>query len=333
MKTPLLFLMLAMPLSAKDIPAANVTSAATKFLAGLDDAEKAKAALPFEGGERENFHYTPHERAGLPVKEMTDAQRAAAMELLGTAMSDKGKLKVTQIMALESILAAIENKPDYRDPGKYFVSVFGTPGDAKGWGWRYEGHHLSVNVTLAGDSVVSVTPSFLGTNPAEVLEGKDKGLRILAAEEDLARALVTTLLADGKPSVIFSDKAPGEIISAENRVAVALEPVGILASEMTDSQREGLVKLISEYTGRYRSDIAASDLEKINRAGTDKIRFGWAGGTKPGEAYYYRIQGPTFLMEAVNSQNNANHVHASWRDFANDFGRDVLQEHFKSEPH
>ncbi len=333
MKAPLLFLLLALPLVAEDTASPNITAAATKFLAGLDDAHRSKAALPFEGNERENFHYTPHERAGLPFKEMNEAQRAAAMDLLATAMSEKGKLKVTQIMALESLLAEIEKNPTYRDPGKYYVTVFGTPGNSKGWGWRFEGHHLTVNITLAGDSVISVTPSFLGSNPAEVREGKDKGLRVLAAEEDLARALVTSLLAAGKPGVIFNEKSPSEIISAENRTAIALQPVGILAADMTGAQREGLITLISEYTGRYRPNVAASDLEKIKRAGTEKIRFAWAGGTKPGEAYYYRIQGPTFLMEAVNFQNNANHIHASWRDFDNDFGRDALREHLTAEPH
>ena len=331
MKKLLIFLVSALPLCAKELPTPALTAtAAADFLATLDPAQKTKANLPFDGDERENFHYTPRDRAGLPLKEMTDAQREAVMNLLDSALSEKGKLKVTQVITLEGILAEIEKKPDSRDPGKYGIIIFGTPGDLKGWGWRFEGHHLSFNLTFAGGKT-SVTPSFLGSNPAEVRESPHKGLRVLAAEEDLARTLVSTLVAAGKPEVVFSEKPPGEIITAENRTATTLDPVGVLASDMTETQRTALLTLIAEYTGRYRSEIAAADMEKIKTAGIDKIRFGWAGGTKPGEAYYYRIQGPTFLMEAANVQNNANHIHATWRDFTGDFGRDLLREHYRGD--
>lgn len=333
MKKLLLSLFFTLPLGAKELPSPALTAtAADDFLATLDPAQKTKAQLPFDGDERENFHFTPRDRAGLPLKEMTDAQRAAAMKLLDSALSEKGQLKVAQIMTLEGILAEMEKDPVKRDPGKYGVIVFGTPGDSKGWGWRFEGHHLSFSITLVGGKT-SVTPTFLGSNPGEVREGKHKGLRVLAAEEDLARTLVTTLLAADKPAVIFSEKPPTEIISGENRTVTALEPVGILVSDMTETQRSALLTLIAEYTGRYRPEVAATDMDQIKAAGIDKIRFGWAGGTKPGEAYYYRIQGPTFLMEACNVQNNANHVHAAWRNFTGDFGRDLLREHLKGDTH
>ncbi|MES2657700.1 MAG: DUF3500 domain-containing protein [Verrucomicrobiota bacterium] len=334
MKNLLILAFFTLPLLAKELPPEVVSAAAAeKFLETLTPDQKTKAALPFTGDERENFRYTPRDRAGLPMKEMNDAQREAAMKLLDTALSEKGKLKVTQIMTLEGVLAEIEKNPTYRDAGKYYVTIFGTPGNAKGWGWRFEGHHLSFNITLVEGKDISVTPSFLGTNPAEVREGPHKGLRVLAAEEDLARALITTLLAAGKTTAVFSEKPPAEIISGENRTATALEPVGITAAEMSDTQREALLKLISQYTGRYRSEIAAADMAKIEKAGIEKIRFGWAGGSKPGEAYYYRIQGPTFLMESCNIQNQANHIHATWRDFTGDFGRDILAEHIKAGAH
>jgi hypothetical protein len=332
MKNLLLSLFFTLPLLAGEAdPAATSKAAADNFLASLDPAQKSKAALPFTSDERENFRYTPRERAGLTFKEMTDAQREAAMALIDSALSEKGKLKTSQIMSLEGVLAEIENDPVKRDPGKYYVAIFGTPGDPKGWGWRLEGHHISVNLTLVGGKYVSVTPSFLGSNPGEVRQGAKKGLRVLAAEEDLARTLATTLLAAGKTDVIFSDKAPAEILSFENRKATALDPVGVLSSDLTGIQRSALLTLISEYTGRYRPEIAATDMAKIKAAGLEKIRFGWAGGTQPGEPYYYRIQGPTFLMEAANTQNNANHVHATWRDFTGDFGHDLLGEHFSGQ--
>jgi Protein of unknown function (DUF3500) len=328
----LILLGFTFPLAAKELPpTVTSTAAADQFINTLDAGQKAKAALPFTSDERENFRYTPRDRAGLPLKEMTDAQRQAAMKLVHSALSEKGQLKIGQIMSLESVLAEIEKDPVKRDSGRYFVAVFGTPGDPKGWGWRFEGHHVSVNITFVDGKGISVTPSFLGSNPAEVREGAKKGLRILAAEEDLARGLVTTLLAAGKTEVIFSEKPPAEILSFENRKATVLDPVGVISSDLTGIQRSALLTLISEYTGRYRSEIAATDMAKIKAAGIEKIRFGWAGSTKIGEAYYYRIQGPTFLMEAANVQNNANHMHATWRSFDGDFGRDLLGEHIKAD--
>ena len=332
MKKFLFSLLFSLPLLAKEIPAASTSAAAAEsFLAALDPAQKTKAALPFTSDERENFRYTPRDRAGLPLKEMNDAQRDAAMKLVDSALSENGKLKATQIMSLESILAEMEKNPEKRDSGRYFVAVFGTPGDPKGWGWRFEGHHLSVNLTFVEGKGISVTPSFMGSNPGEVREGPKKGLRVLAAEEDLARTLTITLLAAAKTDVIFSEKAPAEILSFENRKATVLDPVGVISSDLTGIQRSALLTLLSEYTGRYRPEIAATDMAKIKAAGIEKIRFGWAGGIKPGEPYYYRIQGPTFLMEAANTQNNANHVHATWRSFDGDFGRDLLGEHFKGD--
>lgn len=330
MKFILLGLLFTLPLLAEEPKAATASAlAAEKFLNTLDATQKIKAALPFTSEERENFRYTPRDRAGLPLKDMNETQSQAAIQLLNSALSEKGLLKATQIMSLEGILAELENDPVKRDPTRYFVAIFGTPGDPKGWGWRFEGHHLSVNITFVQGQGISVTPSFLGSNPGEVREGPQKGLRVLAAEEDLARSLTTTLLAAGKTQVLFSEKAPAEIISFENRQATALDPVGVLASDLTPTQRSALLTLLSEYTGRFRPEMAATDMAKIKSAGLEKIRFGWAGGTKPGDAYYYRIQGPTFLMESANTQNQANHVHATWRDFTGDFGRDLLGEHLR----
>ncbi len=330
MKIPLLSFFLALPLAAQDLPSlAAMKSAAEAFLGSLDEGQRGKAAFAFDSDERENFRFTPQTRKGLPLKEMNDAQRAAAMKLLEAALSEKGKLKAMQVITLEGVLREIEKRPDFRDPGKYYVSIFGKPGDGKGWGWKFEGHHLGLNYTVANGKEFSVTPSFYGANPGEVREGEHKGLRVLKAEDELARALVNVLLEGGKKEVIFSDQPPAEILTAENRKATALEPVGIAAADMSAAQRKALFDLISEYTGRHREDLAAADMKKIEKAGVGKIRFGWAGGTKPGEAWYYRIQGPTFIMEAANTQNDANHVHASWRDFEGDFGRDVLSEHYR----
>jgi len=318
-----------LPLAAEDLPSIDaMTSAAKDFLGKLDDAKKAKATFAFTADDRLNFKFTPQVRNGLPLADMDEAQRAAAMKILDAALSEKGKLKATEIMTLESVLREMENNPK-RIPENYFVSIFGTPGDGKAWGWKFEGHHLALNYTIVNGKEIAVTPSFMGSNPAEVRAGEHKGLRVLAAEEDLARALTLSLLTDGKKDVVFSEKAPAEILTAENRVATALDPVGISTTDMTAEQKKGLRELMAEYTGRNRKDLSDADMAKIDKAGFEKVRFGWAGGLKPGEAYYYRIQGPTFLMESANSQNEANHIHATWRDFENDFGRDFLGEHYQ----
>jgi hypothetical protein len=330
MKLPLLALMLSLPLAAEPLPSLTaMKSAAEAFLGSLDAAQRARAVFPFASPERENFRFTPQVRSGLPLKEMDAAQRAAAMKLLDAALSDQGKLKATQIMLLESVLAVLEEKPDYRDPSKYHVSIFGIPGDEAGWGWKFEGHHLALNYTIVGGKEVAVTPSFFGANPAKVGGEHFQELRVLKAEDELAHALVATLLAGGHKEVVFSDKAPAEILTAENRKATALEPVGVSAGDMSAAQQQALRELIGTYTGRQRQDLAAAELRQFEAAGFDKIRFGWAGGTAAGEAWYYRVQGPTFLLEAANTQNHANHIHTVWRDFEGDFGHDLMAEHYR----
>lgn len=321
-----LFLILLTRLSpAADVSAARaeLEKSANAFIESLDEDARNDALLPFDDDERENWHYTPGDRRGIMLKSMSPAQKKSAMALVETVLSEKGMLKASQILVLEGVLAELENNPTYRDPGKYTLTFFGKPSPEENWGFRFEGHHLSLNITLV-DEGFSVTPSFLGANPAEVRKGEHQGLRPLAAEEDLARALVLTLGDDA----VFDARPPQEILTGEKREASKLEAVGVKAADMTEGQRAALLELISEYIGRYRVEFAESDMERIKEAGVEKIHFGWAGSLKPGEAYYYRIQGPTFLMEAANTQNNANHIHAVWRDFERDFGRDLLREHY-----
>ena len=180
---------------------------------------------------------------------------------------------------------------------------------------------------------MAVTPSFFGANPAEVRVGFLTGHRVLAAEEDLARALVVQLVAAGHQEVIFTDQPPAEILSREESRVKPLAQVGLSAAGMSEGQREALVKLVRVYLDRHRSEMVEADWKAISDAGVDKIHFGWAGGIKRGDAWYYRIQGPTFLMEAANSQNQANHTHATWRKFDGDFGRDLLGEHYRDHAH
>ncbi|MCF7731923.1 MAG: DUF3500 domain-containing protein [Akkermansiaceae bacterium] len=316
-------------------PGGDMAEAAVRLLASLDATQRVKAALTFDGDERENWHFVPMERAGLPLAQMQPYQQALAMGLLSSALGNRGFLKATAIMSLEQVLAEIEKNPDGRNPAKYFFAVFGTPGDHGAWGWRVEGHHLSVNLTLKDGQVLAVSPMFLGANPAEVREGPRQGLRVLASEEELGRELVRAVSAAGHPEVVFTDRVPAEILTGGDRQVRQLDPVGVLFGELAPAQQTALRLLVAEYAERLRPELAGREIERITAAGWKNVRFGWAGGTEVRQAYYYRVQGPTFLIEAANSQNNANHIHTVWRDPAGDFGRDRLGEHYHGheQPH
>jgi hypothetical protein len=313
-------------------PAEEMASAANNLLAALTPEQQRKAVFQWKDEERFGWHFIPKPRKGLPLGEMTSGQRMLTQALLSSGLSSRGFAKAATIISLEQILYDMENKPPNRSADLYFVSLFGKPG-AEPWGWRVEGHHLSLNFAVQGDQVVAVTPSFFGANPAEVQTGPRKGLRTLAAEEDLGRALVKALDPDQRKAAIIPGEAPHEIITGNDRKAKSLEPMGIASSKLTAPQKEILLSLLKEYVFRYRSEIAEADLKIIRQSGDDKIFFAWIGGIEPGLPHYYRIQGPTFLMEYDNTQNNANHVHAVWRDLQNDFGEDPLRAHYDQVPH
>lgn len=336
--TPAIALLLFLPACALAAPAAGqaaqpaaaMAAAAKDFLASLDEAQTKVARFPFDSDERENWAFVPKERAGIPLAKLQPAQQDLVRKLLAAALSERGLLKLNTIIALESVLAEIEKAPERRDPAKYFTTIFGDPSPDHPWAWRFEGHHLSVNLTIVPGKGISAGPSFMGANPAEVRAGPKQGTRPLAAEEDLARTLAVVLDTAGK-QVRFSDKAPADILTAADRRARQLDPVGVAVSEMTAAQKDALLALVSEYANRHRPEIANQDMARIRKE-LDSVRFGWAGSLKPAEAYYYRVQGPSFLIEAANTQNDANHIHTVWRDLKNDFGRDALGEHFHDHP-
>jgi hypothetical protein len=313
-------------------PATEMAVAANHFLDALSPEQQAKARFAVTDTERTNWKFVPGARQGLPLKEMTATQRPLAQALLTTGLSQRGAMQAAAIMSLELILHDLENKSPRRDPDLYYFTIFGKPGSDV-WGWRVEGHHLSVNFTLLQDHVISTTPFFFGSNPATVRDGPRQGLRVLGAEEDLGRALVKSLTATQQTTAILTNVAPKEIVTSNLRKINPLAPAGLPAAQMTTAQREQLTQLIKEYLGRVRPELAAADWEKIEKAGVDKISFAWAGGLEPGQGHYYRVQGPTFLLEYDNTQNHANHIHAVWREFNHDFGEDLLREHYEQSHH
>jgi len=339
MKTQLSFLAIAaalvlqaQPASAHDHdPAKLMEEAAQQFLTTLTPELAAEAKFALTDEERINWHFIPRERKGLTMKKMRDDQREMAFLLVHSALSHRGYQKALTIMSLERVLHELENNSPKRDPGNYFVSIFGEPGD-KVWGWRFEGHHLSMNYTIA-DGKVSGTPTFFGGNPGDIKDGPRKGLRVLGAEEDLGRALAKSLSDEQKKvAIVLDNQAPQDILTSAEKKVDPLKPDGLARAAMTDAQKEMLSALISEYVTTHRSSLAAADMAKIEAAGLDKVTFAWAGSMDVGQPHYYRVQGPTFLLEYDNIQNGANHPHAVWRDFNGDFGRDLLREH-RAEAH
>jgi len=322
--------------------ASAMAGAANKWLGSLNADQKQRATFAFDSDERLRWHFVPNEmfpRKGVQFKEMSEAQQSLARDLIKTGLSARGYTTATSIMGLERVLQAIEgpNRRFPRDPEAYQLAVFGTPGDAHAWGWRLEGHHVSVRFDVVNGSLTSSTPSFFGANPAEVRadvpNAAPRGTRVLGAEEDAARALLDSLDAGQKTTAIVQTDAPNEMLTSNALQADPQSPLGLKASAMTKAQRDKLMALIDVYTAFMVPDVAADRMERLKKAGMDDIAFAWAGDTDKGKKHYYRIQGPTFLVEYDNAQNDGNHIHSVWRDFNGDFGRDLLREHLKAYPH
>jgi hypothetical protein len=234
------------------------------------------------------------------------------------------------VIRLEGVLRQLETFGGLlRDPDNYSVTLFGAPESSAPWGWRLEGHHLSLNFTLVPGKPIAVTPAFLGANPAEVRSGPLAGLRTLAREADLARALAQGLHATQRKRLVIGTQSLGDIVSGPGRRERLTTPAGIAAADLTPAQREQLLRLVEEYARNMRADVADAELRRIGEAGVERLHFAWAGPLEPGHAHYYRIHGPSVLIEYDNTQNDANHVHSVWHDPARDFGADLLGAHYE----
>jgi hypothetical protein len=311
-----------------------MAEAAAALLDSLGGDQLAQASLPFSGDERYQWAYTPGPRNGLLLKAMTAAQRRAALRLVDAGLSARGAATAQQIIALETILREterIEQRPskDDRDPELYYFSVFGTPGGSAPWGWRVGGHHLALNFAVVEGELIAPTPLFFGANPAQVHHGPERGLRVLAAEEELARALLGSL-EDGQKSLAIVDPvAPADILTKNYRMAdPAAVPHGIAYAALAGEQRGHLAGLVRQYVERTADELHSQIWARIERAGLDQLTFAWAGPEERGQGHYYAVKGPTLLIEYDNTQNGANHIHSVWRDLSDDWGEDVLADHY-----
>lgn len=332
-----------------------IVTAAQNFLNTLDNPLQSKAVLPLSSEEQFNWHYIPthvaslpnadklnlHKRSGVSIKEMSLDQRLAAHTLLRSVLSTQGYLKATAIMHLEDVLREIEitlgrNKIEataIRDPELYFFLFFGSPSKDDAWGWRVEGHHLSLHFSMVGNRLIAPVPAFMGSNPAVVRHGSHAGSRVFNAEEFMGRELFMSFDARQSAQALLPGVAPNEIITKNSRKAEMGTPVGLPVAKMTGTQRELLMRLIQEYTGNFSMTLADTEFNKIKADGIDKIHFLWAGTTEVGKAHYYRIHSPKLLIEYDNSQNDANHIHTVYRNLENDFGVDMLRQHYEKSAH
>ncbi|WP_242086124.1 DUF3500 domain-containing protein [Aestuariivivens sediminis] len=313
----------------------RVNNPTIAFLEALDENQLREVMLSFSDQSRETWHFLPSEmwpREGISLNQLREGQKELFFKMLQSFLGEVGYHKTQRIMDLERVLAELENNPTFRDAGAYYVAVYGNPRTDKLWAWSFEGHHVSLNFTISEGSV-SVAPRFFGANPARITAGPRTGERTLDREEDLAYAFMAALSDEQRHQAVFMETAFADITTAKVAEVKPLDPVGIEAKTLNDTQQRLLKDIIQEYLATLPEGLAEQRGHKIFREEFPDIRFGWAGSLTRGVGHYYRVQGKTFLIEFDNTQNNANHIHLVWRDFDGDFGRDLIKEHYKNSNH
>lgn len=318
--------------------ARELAGVVTGWLSALDERRRARATFAFDDPERSVWAFTPGDRQGLALRDMSPDQRDAAMRIVEASLSARGAREVADVIALETTLGAIEREMgranwSRRDPELYWFAVFGDPAgaDDEPWMWRIGGHHVAIHLTIAGGAVIGSSPSFLGANPAVVPGSRpDVGRRALTGEESIARELLGTLSDDARATAVVDPVAPPEILTGNAaRADPGAVPLGLRHGDMDPAGRAALERLIRHYLGRATDEVAAADWERAVADGLADTTFAWAGPSEPGRGHYYAVRGPRILIEYDNTQNGANHIHAVRRDPANDWGEDLLAAHYR----
>lgn len=315
-----------LPLAAEAQVVERMARAAVDWLAVLDAPRRQKAVIAFDDGERLNWHYVPRTRRGLALRDMTDSQRGRALALLASGLGDAGVARVHGVRRLEEILRQREG--GWRDPDNYALSLFGAPGSYP-WGWRFEGHHLSLNFAVAAPDRIAVTPAFWGANPARAPDG----FRLMGGVEDLGRALIRGLPEAQRRAAVIGERSLGDIVAGPGRERDLGAPRGLALAEMDDGARNRALAIIGGFLEALAPDIATVQRRRVQEAGATSLRFAWAGPLDDGRAYYFRLHGAATLVELDNTQNDANHVHSVWRDLTADFGHDALANHYRHRRH
>ncbi len=327
------FLMVILTMGTTVLPAQDMMQAAKDLVASLAATEHSEMVFEVDDANREIWHFLPvsdFARYGKRISELSAGQQEFVFGLIEASLSATGYGKVKDIISLELVLKAMENNSPRRDPGQYHIAVYGAPADEGVWAWGFTGHHLSLHFTVV-DGAISGSPTFLGANPAEVRAGDRMGLRVLGHEEDLGLALISGMSDDQRQKAVFLEVAPYDIFTANESKVSALNQDGISYRELSAEQQRQLHQLVDLYLNVVKAPVADSRRKLIESDGWDQVYFAWAGVTDRSGGHYYRVQGPSFLIEFDNTQNDANHIHCVWREFDGDFGRDLIREHYLSQ--
>ena len=314
-----------------------IVKIANQFLIGLTDSQRLKAQYDFGNEERYSWHFTPLQtRKGIQLNDLSVQQREMAFSILRYYLSDSTYKQAEEIMSLEKVLHQLENRPAgswNRDPGRYAFIFFGQPDEKKAWGWRFEGHHISFTFSSVNNRLVSATPGFMGANPAVVLSGPSKGKEIFIKEVTAGFKFIQTFSTTQLSKAVLKETVPTEIITNISRKAIISSTEGIKYADLTKEQQQQFLSLLKMYINRYAKKFADDMMLEIKQSGMENLIFCWAGNTQrtTGKPFYYRIQGPTIIIELDNSQNDANHVHTVIRDLKHDFGGDELLQHYQND--
>nr|WP_024934768.1 DUF3500 domain-containing protein [Actinomadura madurae] len=336
-----------------------MAEAAAAFLAALTEVQRDRVGFDFaDEAQRRDWSFLPaRQRDGLPIGALDEAQRKLAHELIVSGTSMPGYAKVVSVIAMEHVLRALTvvKRPasaDLFDPGRYCFKVFGRPGDTGAWGWQLAGHHVSLNFTVVDGRYVSPTPCLLGSQPAAfgtlapLADDEEAGYRFVNSLDpaqrasaiihhrpppDLATRITPKIGHLERPDPMFAPEPDYVLSEAERDILsyVRDDPRGLPGSALREHQLSALFAVVEAFAGRLPSDVAAAQLRNIEHAGLQNLVFAWAGGTSPGDRHYFRIQGPVLLIEHDNSQDNGAHIHSVWRNPADDFGDDILAEHYR----
>jgi hypothetical protein len=305
-----------------------MANAALAFLESIGPGRHDDVIYPFDGDERADWHFVPRSRIGIALKDLNQEQRDLVFALLHTALSDQGMRKVQGVIQLEAILGEITGNTWFRDPENYSLAIFGDASGNQPWAWRFEGHHLSLSFTVDPGYGFSVTPAFFGTNPAEVGDGhQHAGLRVLKREHDLAFQIVGGLSDTQRQTAVLQPRSFGDILTGPGREDSLRRPQGLPLADMDNAQRGQVFDLVEAYVRNMRTAVAEQEMRDLRAAGLEKLHFAWAGSTAPDAPHYYRLHGPTVIIEYDNTQGGANHVHSVWHDPRDGFGRDLLRRH------
>jgi hypothetical protein len=311
-------------------PQDAMTQLALAVLESFTPKQRRQAMYPIEAHERRDWHFVPRQRPGVTLGDMQPTQQERVWTLLRVGLSQQGVQKTRDVISTEAILGELSGNPGYRDASNYALVFFGDPASGQPWGWRFEGHHLSLTFTIVPGQGVAVTPAFLGAHPATVPESHAQaGFKALGTEEAEGFRLLNSLSEAQKSTVLIASKSPGDILSGPGREASLTQPAGLAFAAMTATQRQQAMTLIETYVRNAHPDVAQTELDKLTVAGIDAIHFAWAGSQTPGRPHYYRVYGPTLLIEYDNTQNGANHVHSVWHNPGNSFGQDLLRAHYQ----